>query len=97
MTDTKWNASDISEAIELRSQYLEFQDASGEWHLFTIIATPDRIVFGGVCNTGFIESGYYDREGFGLDECLQETAEELEVYYNEGPEYASYIVCNDRM
>lgn len=93
----KWSVSDISESIPMRSHDLEFQDNSGEWHHFTVIATPKRIVFGGVCNTGFIESGYLEREDFGLDECLQALLEDLEVYYNDGPEYVSQIVCNERM
>jgi len=93
----KWSVSDISDSIPMRSNDLEFQDNSGEWHHFTVIATPKRIVFGGVCNTGFIESGYLERDDFGLDECLQALLEDLEVYYNDGPEYVSQIVCNERM
>ena len=95
---SKWSVSDISESIPMRSNDLEFQDNTGEWHHFTVIATPERIVFGGVCNTGFIESGYLEREEYeSLDESLQEMLADLEVYYNDGPEYVSRIVCNERM
>lgn len=94
----KWSVSDISESIPMRSHDLEFQSNDGEWHHFTVIATPKRIVFGGVCNTGFIESGYLKREEHeSLDESLQEMLADLEVYYNDGKDYVSRIVCNERM
>jgi hypothetical protein len=93
----KWQVSNISESIPMRSHDLELQDNSGEWHHFTIIATPTRIVFGGVCNVGFLESGYMEREGFSIDECLQELVADLETYYNDGPRYVSRIVCNECM
>lgn len=94
----KWSISDISESIPMRSNDLEFQDNEGEWHHFTVIVTPKRIVFGGVCNTGFIESGYLERDDYeSLDESLQEMLSDLEVYYNYGPEYVSRIVCTERM
>ncbi len=97
-TKTEWTVSDVSKEIRMRSNDLEFQDNKGEWQHFTIIATPDRIVFGGVCNVGLIESGYLEREeGETLDEALAETLADLEVYYNDGPQYVSRIVCNDRM
>jgi hypothetical protein len=94
----EWSQSDISDTIPMRSHDLEFQDNKGEWHHFTIIATRERIVFGGVCNVGFLESGYLPREEWeSLDESLQETLADLEVYYNDGPRYVSRIVCNERM
>ena len=82
----------------LRSSVIEFKDANGEWRNFDIIATRDRIVFGGCCNVGFIESGYLEREEYeSLDESLTETLSDLETYYNDGPQYVSRIVCNERM
>jgi hypothetical protein len=94
----KWSVSDVSDTIPMPSNDLEFQDNKGEWHHFTVIATPERIVFGGVCNTGFIESGFLKREEYeSLHESLQEMMSDLEVYYNDGPEYVSRIVCNQRM
>jgi len=82
----------------MRSNDLEFQDDKGEWHHFTIIATPQRIVFGGVCNAGFLESGYIVRdEPEHLDETLTDLCEDLEAYYNHGPQYVSRIIHNERM
>lgn len=97
-TRAQWQASDISNPIPIRSDVLEFQDNSGEWHDFTIICTKDRVVFGGVCNAGFLESGYILREDCEhLDETLQELICDLECYYNDGPQSISRIVCNERM
>lgn len=99
----QWSASDTSNPINISSigivePIIEFQDNKGEWHNFHIIATQERIVFGGACNTGFIESGYLEREeGESIDRGLQELLEDLEVYYNDGPQYVSRIVCNERM
>jgi hypothetical protein len=84
-----------------RGKYLgiiEFQDRHGEYHTFEVIATPRRIVFGGVTNTGFLERGYMPRDNtFSLDENLQEMLEDLEVYYNDGKRYVSRIIVNERM
>jgi hypothetical protein len=69
-----------------------------EWHSFDIVTTPERVVFGGTCNAGFLESGYIEREDFEcLDETLQELLSDLEAYYRDGPEYVARIVCNARM
>lgn len=95
-----WSVSDISNPIQLRSDAngIEFKDNKGEWHHFTIIATPERIVFGGCTNTGFLESGYIEREdGESIDETLQELFSDLECYYNDGPGHVSRIICNQRM
>jgi hypothetical protein len=93
-----WSLSDISAEIPMMSNILEFQDNKGEWHDFVIIATKNKIVFGGCTNTGFIESGYLEREDYeSLDESLQETLSDLETYYNDGPQFVSRIVCNERM
>jgi hypothetical protein len=95
---TQWQVSDISREIEMCSNEVEFLDARDEWQHFHIIATPERIVFGGCCNAGFIESGYIVRGEFEtLDETLQEMLADLETYYNDGAQYVSRIVCNDRM
>ena len=98
MTKTQWTVSDISKEIKIRSNELEFQDNTGEFHHFLFIVTKDRIVFGGACNVGFIESGYIEREDHeSIDESLQEVLADLETYYNDGPNYVSRIVCNERM
>lgn len=94
----KWTKSNISKPIEMRSNDIEFQDKDGEWHYFVIIATKNRIVFGGACNVGFLESGYIERdETESIDETLQELLSDLEVYYNDGETFVSRIVCNWRM
>lgn len=98
---TQWSVSDISKPVRIRGNEcndLEFQDNKGEWQHFLIIATKDRVVFGGACNVGFLESGYILREdGESLDETLQEMLSDLETYYNDGPQYVSRIVCNECM
>lgn len=91
-----WNVSDMTDAKHLG--IIEFQDNQDEWHDFEIIQTSDRLVFGGHCNTGFLESGYMIIDDcFSIDENLQELLADLETYYNDGPEYCSMIVCNGRM
>jgi hypothetical protein len=52
---------------------VEFQDNAEEWHDFEIYQTPTRLVFGGACNIGFLESGYMeiDLECFSVAEELQ--------------------------
>lgn len=82
----------------MRSNDLEFQDSLGEWHHFTVIATKDKVVFGGVCNAGFLESGFIRRDNCeSLDETLSEMLSDLQTYYDAGKEYTSRIVVNDCM
>ena len=90
-----WKMNDVSKAKYLG--ILEFQDNEGEYHNFEVMETEDRLVFGGFTNSGFIESGYIDKDGFSTDETLQELLADLEVYYNDGKEYTSMIVVNERM
>jgi hypothetical protein len=93
-----WSVSDISKEIKIRSNDLEFQDNKGEWQHFVIVVTPEKVVFGGVCNVGFIESGYITREDFeSLDDTLSELLSDLETFYNDGPQYTNRIVFNERM
>lgn len=100
---TTWTVSDVSSPIKLNQRnggldVIEFKDDKGEWHNFDLIATAERIVFGSYCNAGFLESGYILRdECESIDETLQEMLSDLEVYYNDGPQYVSRIVCNERM
>lgn len=99
-TKTQWTASDQTGARTIGNglSILEFQDNKGEWHPFDVLKTPKRVLFGGYCNVGFIESGYIEREEYeSLDETLSELLSDLETYYNDGPEYVSRIVCNERM
>jgi len=77
---------------------IEFQDNEGEWYDFEIYKTNRFLAFGSNCNAGFLISGFIERESYeSVDETLQELLEELQVYYNDGPEYVSRIQCNDRM
>ena len=94
----EWSVSDLSNEIDIKFHDLE-TEISGEWHRFHVVATPDRIVFGSVCNIGFMESGYleWDSEHESLDYAIQELAEEIEVYYRDGREFTNRIVCNERM
>lgn len=98
MAKRKWTPTDVSHPIEMRSNDLEFQDDKGEWHHFVVVATENRIAFGGAVNVGFLESGYLEREeGESLDVGLQEMLDDLECYYNDGPTSVSRIVFNERM
>jgi len=91
-TQTQWTVSNTTNADYLGILELE----SGEY--FEILATDDKLVFGSTCNAGFLESGYILRESFeSLDETLQELHADLEVYYRDGTNYVSRIVCNERM
>lgn len=99
-TTKQWHSSDQTGARPVGNglSVLEFQDNKGNWHSFDVLKTSTRILFGGTCNVGFIESGYIERGGFEhLDETLQELLSDLETYYNDGPQYVSRIVCNERM
>ena len=87
-----WKAQNIenSECIGF------FELEGGEY--FEIVQTEKCLVFGNFTNTGFLQSGYMEVDDcFSLDENLQELIEDLEVYYRDGKDYTSRIVCNDRM
>jgi len=95
-TATKWKAT----PQETKQEYIgiiEFETNDGEIHNFEIMETAERILFGGCTNCGFLESGYILKDGFSTDETLQEMLSDLETYYNDGKEYTSLIVCNERM
>ncbi len=99
-TKLQWTATDLRNATYIG--LIEFQDNNkGEWHTFQVLsacAPSDRICFGGACNTGFLESGYIRREEYeSTEETLQEMLADLHTYYNDGPQYVSRIVCNERM
>ena len=104
MKNEKWSVSDISKAKPIgnmrtnQMSCVEFQDRKGEWQFFELLQTPERVVFGGACNAGFLESGFIAREdGETLDETLCELLADLEMYYNDSPRYVSRIVFNERM
>ncbi len=80
---------------------IEIQGNDEDFHFFElygISSRPGRIVFGGVCNTGFNESGYMVIEdGEAIGAALNEVVEQLQAYYKDGKQYAPRLVCNDRM
>lgn len=91
----RWELSPTDDATFLG--ILEFK-AGGEWHDFHVLETKSRLVFGGCCNTGFLESGFIEKDEYEtVDETCSELLRELEVYYNDGKRYTSRIVCNERM
>jgi hypothetical protein len=91
-TQTQWSVSDTRHAGSLGTLEIE----SGEY--FDVLETKTKLVFGGSCNAGFLESGFIMREEHEtLTETLQELHYDLETYYRDGAQYVSRIVCNDRM
>lgn len=68
------------------------ENESGEWHNFEIFRKGDRLLFGSFCNTGFLESGYMELEGFDIDSGLEELLADLKTYFTDGPDYVSRIV-----
>jgi hypothetical protein len=95
--EKEWSVSKYEPGTEKYLGPIEFQSDDGEYHTFEVIELPDRLVFGGAANVGFIESGYILKDGFSTDETLQELLADLETYYRDGKEYTSHIVVNDRM
>jgi len=55
------------------------------------------LIFGSMCNIGFLESGYILKEEWTTDETLPELLDDLECYYNSGGDYTTNIVYNERM
>lgn len=95
-TMEQWSRSDTKGAEYVGT--VEFQDNRQEWHNFEILRTEDRLVFGGYCNVGFLESGFMRLDKYlSFDDHLQELVADLETFYNDGKQYTSYIVCNNRM
>jgi hypothetical protein len=91
MPHKQWSAVDISGA-----DYVGLIEIEGNH--FEVVATPKVLVFGGACNVGMLQSGYIEREEYEtLDEILQELYSDLSVFYRDGREYTSRIVCNERM
>lgn len=92
----KWTATNTTKAKYLGS--LEIKISNQDTHSFEVMETADRLVFGGACNAGFLESGYLQKEeGETTDQALAELCADLEVFYRDGQRYVSRIVCNDRM
>jgi hypothetical protein len=89
-----WAVSDTKDAKYLG--ILEFQDDKNEWYNFEILQLGDRLVFGGACNVGFLESGYILRDEMEhLNDTLHELEYDLKAFYN--GEDTRRIVYNERM
>lgn len=97
----KWSVSDIENAKYLGTVEIEISKENSlkpELSDFEVLRANNRLVFGGACNVGFIESGYMEIEyGESTDCALQELIEDLEVYYRDGKNFVSRIICNERM
>jgi hypothetical protein len=87
-----WYVSDLE--TEEYLGILELEDGN----YFEVVKTKTRLVFGGSCNTGLLESGYMviDKD-FSIDVNLQDLIADLETYYRDGKRYCIRIICNDRM
>lgn len=89
--EKNWKATNVENA-----EYIGTLEVNEE--CFEILKTENKLVFGGACNVGFLESGYMEiEEGESADEALQELHGDLESFYQNGREYVSRIVCNERM
>jgi hypothetical protein len=96
MEKNSWTATDLSTAMYFGP--IEFEDNKGEIHNFELMQTESRIVFGGACNVGFLESGYIEKEEWeSSNETLQELLSDLETFYSDGPEFTNRIIFNERM
>jgi hypothetical protein len=88
-----WTASNIENA-----KHLGTLEVGPQENVFEVLETSDRLVFGGACNAGFLESGFLEKEEWETsDEALQELFSDLECFYQNGPNYVSRIVFNERM
>jgi len=97
MKNNTWKVSDIKNAKFL-GDLTVFNEKTGDDEIFSVLETSDRLVFGGTCNVGFLESGFILKEDFeSVDETLQELHSDLEVYYRDGAKYTDRVVCNERM
>jgi hypothetical protein len=99
-TKTQWQPSAQTMDDYTKFNYIGILDVEGgdHWEAFEILASEDRLIFGGACNVGFLESGYMLRESYeSLDESLRELHEDLETYYRDGESATNRIVCNECM
>lgn len=85
-----WTVTDVSNADHLGTLELE----NGE--SFEVLNTGSKLVFGGACNAGFLESGYMLRSPFSsLQDDLENLQEDLEAYYRSRGHVSIYV--NERM
>lgn len=87
-----WTATDITESDHAGTLELE----NGE--SFEVLDTGTRLVFGGACNAGFLESGFMLRSPFAeLSDELEVLKEDLETYYRTNGKGCVSIYTNGRM
>lgn len=75
----------------------QFISPQVEYEAFEVMETEEKLIFGSFCNAGFLESGYILKGEGSTDETLENLNLDLITYYQDGPEYVSEIVFNDRM
>lgn len=93
-----WKAQNVDNAKRIGTGISGVEiDTPDGCQYFDLLETEDAIVFGGYTNSAFLQSGYILKDGFSLDETLQELVSDLEVFYNDGPSYINMIVFNERM
>ena len=94
-TQTEWTVQDVSKAKNVGT--LEIKTREG-FEVFEVVATQDKLIFGGACNVGLLQSGYILRdETETLNDTLNELVDDLETFYRDGAFYTSRIVFNERM
>lgn len=94
-TQTEWTVQDVSKAKNVGT--VEIKTREG-FEVFEVVATQDKLIFGGACNVGLLQSGYIVRdETETLNDTLNELVADLEAFYDFGGHYCSRIVCNERM
>jgi len=85
-----WTVTDVSNADRVGTLEIE----NGE--SFEVLNTGSKLVFGGACNAGFLESGFMLRSPFAaLEDDLSNLVEDLEAYYRCKGHVS--IFFNDRM
>ncbi len=103
MANKEWSVSNVEGAEMLG--YMEFtynnnpaQAVNCDVVNFIFLATPERVVFGTATNSGFLESGYIERQDDEtIDQTCAELVDDIDVFYNDGIRYCNRIVCNERM
>ena len=95
MPQEVWQPQDLTDATALGILEVSAGDDNPN---FEVLRTANSLVFGGSTNATFLQSGFLMvNEGESTDEALQELAEDLRVFYTDGPSYVSRIVVNQRM
>ena len=101
-----WTVSDMTKAEHIGTLSVEATNEDGHPYTydFEIIAThatsatPNRLFFGSITNSGFLESGFIEIEdGETLNNTLNDLHDDLQTYYVDGPRFTNRIIANNRM